>query len=93
MKRFCMALMALMTIGLTCMAQNWRQMMSRVEEHTIQSEVLGAERNYTVYLPARYDIDKEKTYPAKYMETILLPMISLVLSLHLTGMAGDMTSR
>ena len=36
------------------MAQDWRQMMSRVEEHTIQSEVLGAERNYTVYLPAGY---------------------------------------
>ena len=67
MKRFCMALMALMTIGPTCMAQNWRQMMSRVEEHTIKSEVLGAERNYTVYLPAGYDIDKEKTYPVLYL--------------------------
>lgn len=62
-----MALMALMTIGPTCMAQNWRQMMSRVEEHTIKSEVLGAERNYTVYLPAGYDIDKEKTYPVLYL--------------------------
>ena len=41
--------------------------MSRVEEHSIKSEVLGAERNYTVYLPAGYDIDKEKTYPVLYL--------------------------
>ena len=41
--------------------------MSRVEEHTIKSEVLGAERNYTVFLPAGYDIDKEKTYPVLYL--------------------------
>ena len=42
MKRFCMALVALLTISLNGMAQNWRQMMSRVEEHSIKSEVLGA---------------------------------------------------
>ena len=66
MKRTAIAFVAL-TLCLTTMAQNWRQMMSRVEEHTIQSEVLGAEHNYTVYLPARYDIDKEKTYPVLYL--------------------------
>ena len=41
--------------------------MSRVEEHTVKSEVLGTERNYTVYLPAGYDIDKEKHYPVLYL--------------------------
>ena len=57
MKRTAIAFVAL-TMCLTTMAQNWRQMMSRVEEHSIKSEVLGAERNYTVFLPAGYDIDK-----------------------------------
>lgn len=66
MKRLSIAFVA-MALCLTTMAQNWRQMMSRVEEHTIKSEVLGAERNYTVYLPAGYDIDKEKTYPVLYL--------------------------
>ena len=51
MKRTAIAFVAL-TMCLTTMAQDWRQMMSRVEEHSIKSEVLGAERNYTVFLPA-----------------------------------------
>lgn len=66
MKRTAIAFVAL-TMCLTTMAQDWRQMMSRVEEHSIKSEVLGAERNYTVFLPAGYDIDKEKTYPVLYL--------------------------
>lgn len=41
--------------------------MSRVEEYVVKSEVLGAERNYTVYLPAGYDNDKEKRYPVLYL--------------------------
>ena len=65
MKRLSIAFVA-MALCLTTMAQNWRNT-SRVEEHTIQSEVLDAERNYTVYLPAGYDIDKEKTYPVLYL--------------------------
>ncbi len=66
MKRTAIAFVAL-TMCLTTMAQDWRQRMSRVEEHSIKSEVLGAERNYTVFLPAGYDIDKEKTYPVLYL--------------------------
>ena len=66
MKRLSIAIMAL-TLCLATMAQDWRHRVSRVEEHTMKSEVLGTERNYTVYLPAGYDIDKEKHYPVLYL--------------------------
>ena len=66
MKKLFFAIMAL-TLCLTTMAQDWRQRMSRVEEHTMKSEVLGAERNYTVYLPAGYDLNTERTYPVLYL--------------------------
>ena len=66
MKRLSIAIMAL-TLCLVTQAQDWRSRMSRVEEHTVKSEVLGTERNYTVYLPAGYDIDKEKHYPVLYL--------------------------
>ena len=33
----------------------------------MKSEVLGAERNYTVYLPAGYDLNTERTYPVLYL--------------------------
>ena len=55
-----------MALCLTSMAQNWRNA-SRVEEHTIQSKVLGAERQYTVYLPAGYDTNKDMSYPVLYL--------------------------
>lgn len=66
MKRLSIAIMAL-TLCLVTQAQDWRSRMSRVEEHVVKSEVLGTERNYTVYLPAGYDIDKEKHYPVLYL--------------------------
>ena len=66
MKRLSIAIMAL-TLCLVAQAQDWKSRMSRVEEHTVKSEVLGTERNYTVYLPAGYDIDKEKHYPVLYL--------------------------
>ena len=66
MKRLSIAIMAL-TLCLATQAQDWKSRMSRVEEHTVKSEVLGTERNYTVYLPAGYDIDKEKHYPVLYL--------------------------
>lgn len=58
---------AILTLCLTVQAQDWRRHMSRVEEHTIKSEVLGAERNYTIYLPAGYDQNTERTYPVLYL--------------------------
>lgn len=66
MKRLSIAIMAL-TLCLTTMAQDWRRQGSRVEEHTVKSEVLGADRAYTVYLPAGYDANKERTYPVLYL--------------------------
>ena len=66
MKKLFFAIMALI-LCLTTQAQDWRQRMSRVEEHTMKSEVLGAERNYTVYLPAGYDLNTERTYPVLYL--------------------------
>ena len=66
MKRLSIVIMAL-TLCLVTQAQDWRSKISRVEEHVVKSEVLGTERNYTVYLPAGYDIDKEKYYPVLYL--------------------------
>ena len=66
MKKLFIATMALI-LCLTTQAQDWRQRMSRVEEHTMKSEVLGTERNYTVYLPAGYDLNTERTYPVLYL--------------------------
>ena len=56
-----------LVVCLTTMAQDWRRQGSRVEEHTVKSEVLGADRAYTVYLPAGYDANKERTYPVLYL--------------------------
>ena len=66
MKRLFIAIVAL-TLCLTIVAQDWRQHVSRVEEHTVYSRVLGTERNYTVYLPAGYDHNTERTYPVLYL--------------------------
>ena len=63
-------LVAMIMVGMTTtttMAQDWRLHLSRVEQHTMKSEVLAAERNYTVYLPAGYDLDKERRYPVLYL--------------------------
>ena len=66
MKKLFIAMMAL-TLCLATQAQDWRQRVSRVEEHTMKSEVLGTERNYTVFLPAGYDLNTERTYPVLYL--------------------------
>lgn len=52
---------------LATQAQDWRRHMSRVEEHTMHSKVLDAERNYTVFLPAGYEQNTEQTYPVLYL--------------------------
>ncbi|MBR5483280.1 MAG: esterase family protein [Alistipes sp.] len=41
--------------------------MSRIEEKTIHSEILNADRNYTVYLPAGYANNTDKQYPVLYL--------------------------
>ena len=47
--------------------RQWMRNMSRVEEKTIHSEILNADRNYTVYLPAGYANNTEKQYPVLYL--------------------------
>lgn len=66
MKRGFIAIMAL-TLCFVAKAQDWNRHVSRVEEHTVMSEALGVERNYTVYLPAGYDQHTERSYPVLYL--------------------------
>ena len=47
--------------------RQWRRNMSRVEEKTIHSEILNADRDYTVYLPAGYASNTDKQYPVLYL--------------------------
>ncbi|MBR5877672.1 MAG: esterase family protein [Alistipes sp.] len=57
--------------AVTLSAQNmmggWGRQGSRVEYKTMTSQVLGTERNYTIYLPAGYDKDTDKSYPILYL--------------------------
>lgn len=68
MKKIFLAI-ALTVIAFTSSAQNSDQMrnMSRVEEKTIHSEILNADRNYSVYLPAGYASNTDKKYPVLYL--------------------------
>ena len=45
----------------------WMRNQSRIEEKTIHSNILGADRNYTVYLPAGYESQTDRTYPVLYL--------------------------
>ncbi len=47
--------------------RQWMRNMSRVEEKTIHSEILNADRNYTAYLPAGYANNTDKQYPVLYL--------------------------
>lgn len=40
---------------------------SKVETKTIQSKVLGADRDYTIFLPKSYEVDTNKKYPILYL--------------------------
>lgn len=72
MKKTILAI-ALALIAFTSSAQDpdqirqWMRNMSRVEEKTIHSEILNADRNYTVYLPAGYASNTDKQYPVLYL--------------------------
>ena len=54
-------------LSLAASAQDWTKAVSRVEHHTLPSEVLGCDRNYTVFLPAGYDLEKDRRYPILYL--------------------------
>ena len=66
MKRIMLVAMAV-CLSVTAWAQDWTKMMSRVEHGTIHSEALGCDRNYTIFLPAGYDLDKDRSYPILYL--------------------------
>lgn len=72
MKKIFLAI-ALTLVAFTSSAQNsdqmrqWMRNMSRVEEKTIHSEILNADRNYSVYLPAGYASNTDKKYPVLYL--------------------------
>ena len=47
--------------------RNWMRNTSRIEHKSIHSQILNAERNYTVYLPAGYTSNTDKYYPVLYL--------------------------
>ena len=74
MKKIILAI-ALMCFTLPIVAQNsqeeqiraWMRNQSRTEVKTIHSNILGADRNYTVYLPAGYESQTDRSYPVLYL--------------------------
>ncbi len=74
MKKIILAI-ALMCFTLPIVAQNsqeeqiraWMRNQSRTEVKTIHSNILGADRNYTVYLPAGYESQTDRFYPVLYL--------------------------
>ena len=60
MKRITTLMLALFGLAIAASAQ------SRVEHFTLKSELLGVEKNYSVYLPDGYDKSGE-TYPVLYL--------------------------
>lgn len=60
MKRFFVLALLLLFVGVTTDAQ------SRLEHLTVKSEILGAEKSYSIYLPDGYDSSKER-YPVLYL--------------------------
>lgn len=49
-------------------AQSWGQgPHSKVETHSLQSKVLDAAREYTIYLPKSYETDTDRKYPVLYL--------------------------
>ena len=45
----------------------WMRNQSRTEVKTIHSNILGADRDYTVYLPAGYEAQSDHYYPVLYL--------------------------
>jgi enterochelin esterase-like enzyme len=66
MKRTILSILIFFTI-LSASAQLGREPQSKVETKTIHSKVLGAEREYNVFLPKSYETDANKKYPVLYL--------------------------
>ncbi len=65
MKKF---LMTIIAAGL-CLAANaqWGGPQSRIVTDSLYSDILKADRAYNIFLPASYDVDKDKSYPILYL--------------------------
>lgn len=75
MKKLLLSL-AVACLSLTAVAQNTSQQeqmraamrnQSRTEVKTINSKILNADRQYTVYLPAGYEANPDRSYPVLYL--------------------------
>ncbi len=64
MKRITLSIIALCQLCLV-FAQWGPQ--SKTESHTLHSKVLGADREYTVYLPKSYEAETDRKYPVLYL--------------------------
>ena len=55
-------------LAFTANVQSWGQgPHSKVESHSLQSKVLGVDREYTIYLPKSYETDTDRKYPILYL--------------------------
>lgn len=50
-----------------CAQQTGRPPQGSAEEKSMQSNILGVERDYTIYLPKSYTIETERQYPVLYL--------------------------
>lgn len=64
MKRIALSIIALCQLSLV-FAQWGPQ--SKVETHSLHSKVLGAQREYTIYLPKSYETETDRKYPVLYL--------------------------
>lgn len=64
-KMLCASL--LLCISLSAFAQWTMPPKGKSESHTLESQVLNASRNYTIYLPKSYTTDTTRTYPILYL--------------------------
>lgn len=67
MKKILFTLIALVTtLAAGAQFPGWGPQ-SKVVTDSIHSDILGATRQYTIYLPKSYDVDKDRTYPVLYL--------------------------
>lgn len=64
MKR--LVILSVVSLSMAANAQWWGPQ-SQVIHDVYHSEILGADRDYTVYLPKSYEQDKERAYPVLYL--------------------------
>jgi S-formylglutathione hydrolase FrmB len=64
MKKHLIFLLGILIVAPVC-AQRGPQ--SKVETKSVFSKVLNAERDYTIYLPKSYEVNKDKKYPVLYL--------------------------